>query len=275
VTNKKILLAKTDIDNLSGNLRGEVGEVITSWVLLRHFMAAGRALKSADGLEADMKNTRLQMAQVLEQKLNDEIVGRLSELAERKIGQLTFYFASQKLNFLSIETDAFEQYIFKSRIREKRNHDVSHKRLPGVRPESDHLRIQYRVLLKAISLALRLMKKIDRHVHGAAAPYMWRAARKKRYEFLSPPMAGYLLVPYLNLTPQERAEIVQQEVLEGKTVFTEMPTKIDGKEGRVLACKRWGVLLLGNRLLPLDRYPLVSLQELSFEPDADENGGIS
>jgi hypothetical protein len=39
MANKRLVLARTDIDNLMGNLRGEVGEVITSWLLMRHFIS--------------------------------------------------------------------------------------------------------------------------------------------------------------------------------------------------------------------------------------------
>ena len=58
-----------------------------------------------------------------------EIVARLSELAEAKIGQLTFYFASQKLKALATEVEAFSDFIVREKFQQKRNLDISHKNL--------------------------------------------------------------------------------------------------------------------------------------------------
>jgi hypothetical protein len=92
MSNKKLKIARTDADNLVSNLRGEVGEVITTWLLMRHFMNAGARLTSGD-IEKDLRNRDLLLVNLLADKLRDELVGRLSELAEEKVGQLTFHFA--------------------------------------------------------------------------------------------------------------------------------------------------------------------------------------
>lgn len=215
MANDKLVLARTDTDNLMANLRGEVGEVITTWLLMRHFISGARRVQSGD-LDKDLKDKNVQFANLLADKLGDELVGRLSELAEDKIGQLTFYFAVRKLNSFEKEAVAFTKYIVKTKIRDKRNRDISHKELPGQKPGQKYLHIEYRILLRAVALALRLMKRIDRHIIGPAAPFLWKEARKRRYEFLSPPHAGYMLIPYLNLTPDERAQIVQQELAENR-----------------------------------------------------------
>jgi hypothetical protein len=36
VNRQKLRVMNTQLDNLISNLRGEVGEIITSWVLMRH-----------------------------------------------------------------------------------------------------------------------------------------------------------------------------------------------------------------------------------------------
>ena len=95
MANDKLVLARTDTDNLMANLRGEVGEVITTWLLMRHFIVGARRVESED-LDETLKNKNVQFGNLLADKLGDELVGRLSELAEPKIGQLTFYFAVQK-----------------------------------------------------------------------------------------------------------------------------------------------------------------------------------
>jgi hypothetical protein len=255
---EKLKVARTDADNLVSNLRGEVGEVVTTWLLLRNFMSEGSRLASGD-LQEDMRNRDILVVNLLSHKLRDELVGRLSELAEAKVGQLTFYFAARKLGIFEKEAEAFSQYIVKQRIRDKRNRDVSHKQLPEQWTDHRDLYIPYPVLLRAVALAVRLMKKIDRHVLGPSAPYVWREARKKRYAFMVPPRAGYMLIPHFNVSGEDRIRILRQELEEGTQLWSEMSTTIDGQPATVLACKKWGIVVLGGRLLALDRYPLIEL----------------
>jgi len=271
MANDKLVLARTNIENLVSNLRGEVGEAITTWLLMRHFIASALQQQSGD-IDKDVSNKNVQFAHLLGDKLSDELVGRLSELAEKKIGQLTFHFAARKLGLFEAEADAFTAYILKSKIRDKRNRDVSHKQLPGEANKQTYLHIEYRVLLRAVARALRLMKRIDRHVLGPCAPFVWKEARKRRYDFLSPPRAGYMLVPYLNLSPDERVQIVLQELAEKRTTLTEEPTMINGKPAKILACKQWGVIVLGNVLLGLGSYPLIKLDNLQMGESGDDEG---
>src|ERR1700722_11373128 len=121
-----------------GNLRGEVGEVVTAWLLMRHFISGARRVKSGY-LSEDLKNKNVQFANLIVDKLADELVGRLSELAENEIGQLTFHFAVRKLKLFEKEAEAFTKYIVKTKIRDKRNRDVSHKELPGQKPGQKYL----------------------------------------------------------------------------------------------------------------------------------------
>ena len=213
VSRQKLRAANTDLDNLVGNLRGEVGEVITTWVMMRHFMAESARLASGDPAK-DLADRDLAFVNLLAEKLRNELVSRLSELAESKIGRLTFYFAARKLGRLEGGAAAFEAYFVGHRLREKRNRDISHKELPEKWSDHRNLHIPYRVLVKAVAQALRPMKRIDRHVLGPSAPYSWREARKRRYNFMSPPRAGYVLLPYLRLSVSDRIRILEEELRE-------------------------------------------------------------
>jgi predicted transcriptional regulator len=217
MANEKLKLAQTDIENLLANLRGEIGEVITGWLLMRHFVVGAHRLRTGD-LQKDFADSNIRFASVMADKLSDELVGRLSELAEKKIGRLTFYFAARKINALTDEVSDFEKYIIKSKIRDKRNQDIAHKQFPGAKSPPIYLLIPYHTLLRAVAFSLRLMKRIDRRVLGPSAPFLWREARKRRYEFLSPPRVGYMLVPYFNLSPEDRNRIALLEEAEGKQI---------------------------------------------------------
>jgi len=76
MANERVVLAGTDIGNLMGNLRGEVGEVITSWLLMRHFIGAGKRLESGD-LGRDIQDKNIRFSHLMADKLSDELVGRL------------------------------------------------------------------------------------------------------------------------------------------------------------------------------------------------------
>lgn len=75
-----------------------------------------------------------------------------------------------------------------------------------------------------------------------------------------------MLVPYLNLAPEDRIKILRQELKEGTEVWTHVPTKINGQPASVLACKKWGIVALGNRLLALEQYPLIELGSITVGP---------
>lgn len=266
----KLKIARTDANNLISNLRGEVGEVITTWLLMRHFMNAGVRLASED-IHKDLESRDLLSVNLLTDKLRDELVGRLSELAEEKVGQVTFHFAARKLGRFDDDARMFTKYIVDQRIREKRNRDVSHKQLPEQWSDHRDLHIPYKVLVRAVALALRLMKRIDRDVFGPSGPYLWREAREQRYAFMVPPRAGYMLVPYMHLSAEDRIRVLRQELQEGAQVWSHVSTKINGQPATVLACKKWGIIVLGDRLLPLDQYPLIELGSIIEAAPDDSN----
>jgi len=130
VNKQKLRVKNTQLDNLISNLRGEIGEVVTSWVLLRHMMARERELGS-DDIAKDMANENLTFVCMLRNKLSDDIIARLSELAQPKTGRLTFHFAAEKLGRLDAEVRAFRNFIARGQFQRKRNQDISHKELPN------------------------------------------------------------------------------------------------------------------------------------------------
>ncbi len=187
MSRKKLRIHNTEADNLVSNLRGEVGEIITSWLLMRGLMTQSKKLETGDG-RADMENPQLRALYSLIDKLKDEIIARLAELGEKRVGRLTFYFAELKLGCLGDGVDAFSQLVKKGRFREKRNYDVSHKELPEKWSNHKHIQIPYRLLLQVIAMALRLMKRVDCHFLGPSAKYLWQEMRKRRKASLPPGM---------------------------------------------------------------------------------------
>lgn len=264
----RLRAANTETDNLISNLRGEVGEIITSWVLMREFRSEATKLTTGD-IKRDFENQVLTRTLLLIQKLEDEIVARLSELAEEKIGRLNFFFAAVKLKDFNAEALAFKRLIVKNGLRHKRNRDISHKELPEQWVDHRHFSVPYRAVLTCTAAAVRLMKQIDRGVIGPAAPCLWREARKRRRHYMLPPKVGYLLLPHLNLSPQERCEIVLKEIQEGRAALKEFPTVVNGKPASVLGSRNWGVLLLDGSLVGLPQYPLNSVPTITFDQSPD------
>jgi hypothetical protein len=168
------------------NLRGEVGEIVSSWVLYKDVMIATRKMRSPDPL-SNMKNVSLNRLFVLADRLSDDVVARLSELAEKKIGRLNFHFASIKLEALDKEVNEFINYIQRNRFEEKRNSDISHKELPEKWSDHKYLHIEPSIVLRGIAKALRLMKRFDLLYLGPSSTYLWCESRKKRYELMAPP----------------------------------------------------------------------------------------
>jgi len=259
----RLRLRKTAADVLVSNLRGEVGEVLTTWLLLRHFMASATRLQSNDP-SADIKNKELQFLWLLKDKLHDELTARLSELADQKIGRTNFHFATKKLKSLEGEATNFTRFVVRYKLRQKRNQQIAHREQPEQWLEERDIHIPYRTLVKATAMALRLMKRIDRVALGPSAPFLWKQARRKRYELSGPPRAMYMLVPYFNLPGDERVKIALQEQQDGKIVWSEMETLIDGQPAKLLVCKEWGLVLFGDRCLPLPQYPLQKLESVTF-----------
>jgi hypothetical protein len=261
----KLRIHRTPVENLVANLRGEVGEIITTWTMMRRLIAQERRLSSGD-IAKDMGDEEVAFFAVLVDKLSDELVARLSELAETKVGRLNFHFASVKLNALDAEVLAFRTFIRHHRFAEKRNYDISHKELPERWSEHRLRHISYRLVLRGVALGSSVMKKIDAIVQGPSAKYMWHEMRKRRYSVINPPRAAYMLLPYLKLSDRTRKKIIMEEMVEGREIWSEMATKINGNETKVYACKKWGAILLGGELIILEHYPLQGLSEIKVDP---------
>jgi predicted transcriptional regulator len=160
MSREKLRIHNTDLNNLVSNLRGEVGEIVFSWGLMRDLLAQARQRRSEPDVN-ELSDPHLNTLHALADKLEDEVVARLSELAERKIGRLTFYFASQKLQRFEAEVRAFQQFIERKKFTENRNSDISHKELPEKWSDHRYLRIPYPTIIRGIAMAMRLMKRID------------------------------------------------------------------------------------------------------------------
>ncbi|MGH9636176.1 MAG: hypothetical protein ACRD72_15215, partial [Candidatus Angelobacter sp.] len=64
----------------------------------------------------------------------------------------------------------------------------------------------------------------------------------------------------------DRIRIVVAEMHEGaKKVWSEMTTTVNGSPTTVLACREWGVIILGDQWLPLDQYPLQEIKAINFD----------
>jgi hypothetical protein len=87
---------------------------------------------------------------------------------------------------------------------------------------------------------------------------------------MNPASVVYMLLPYLNLSPEIRQRVIMEEMAEGRQVWSDMTTIVNGQEADVSACRQWGGFLLGGRMIVLDHYPL---QALNIQiPPADAAG---
>lgn len=190
----------TEIDNLTGNLRGEIGEIIQSWTLMRELIFEIKKLSSNDFM-IDSQNNQLSKLRLLKKKYEDEIIAALSELGEKKYSRINFHFATAKLKAYKDEANDFESFLKLKNIRNKRHEYISHKNLPPSWEEHiSEYRIKQLTLLRAICKAVILMKKIDFLFVGPQSKYQLFEIRKKRYEYLIPAKAAYLMLPFLPIT---------------------------------------------------------------------------
>jgi hypothetical protein len=272
MSRNKTRIKNTDFDNLVSNLRGEIGENISSWVLMRKLKVQARHLKT-DNISQDMNNNELNSLYSLIDKLENEIIASLSELSEKKVGQLTFYFVQEKLCLFKEEVDEYVKFIHSNRFHEKRNYDISHKYLPEKWSERKYIGITYRKIVKGIVLALRLMKKIDKIALGPSAPFLWRERRKRRYVIIAPARVAYMLSPGLN--ELDRIKVALLEAKDNKNTWVDMKTMINGNEVLIKACKKWGVVQLHGHLMALPRYPLIEINNIEIKSKPRDESGLT
>jgi hypothetical protein len=269
----KLKIHNTQIDNLISNLRGEVGDIIITWKLFLKLKRNVGYLYTPD-FEKDMSNPDIALLEILIDKLEDEIVSRLSELSEQEIGQLTFYFAQRKLEgTIDISQDVidYKKFVDKEKIKDKRNQFISHKQLPETWTEHKEILISTKTIGKCLSLAVKLMIKIDKAFLGPSAIYLWREVLKKSTPPIRPLNVNYMLLPHMNLDKKTRGIIIKKEIKLGLPVFETIKAKVDGIERDVIVCKKWGGILLdAHTLLLCDEYPIIELSEINFgnKPDS-------
>lgn len=214
MSREKLKEARTDIDNLIGNLRGEVGEIITSWILLRELLPL--ALITRNEIEegnSDQKKIRIQ---ILTDKLKSDIVARLYELSKNKIGRLNFSFAEKKLKITIPEIQIYSKYLIVNKFRDKRDSEISHKELPEKWNELKYLRIPYINLVRGIVHAIRIMKIIDDEYLGIKSKYLWHEMRKRRYQLMNPPKVAYILMSEMILDEKINMKILKEQRESGR-----------------------------------------------------------
>ena len=119
MSREKLRTYQTDEDNLVSNLRGEIGDIVTTWVLYRT-LCVQTARQSSGDVEKDLGDRNLAALRMIMDKLRNAIIAQLSELAqEKKIGRLNFYFAAMKLKAFESETQQFSRYIDRHRFTER------------------------------------------------------------------------------------------------------------------------------------------------------------
>jgi hypothetical protein len=268
----KLRIQNTEVDNLVSNLRGEVGSIIFSWVLMRDLLLQMFARRAAPDVDA-LTDPQVVTLRVLADKLEDEIVASLSELAARRIGRLTFHFASAKLGGFDAEVQAFQHFVRSEHFVEKRNANISHKEVPERWSDHREIHIPYPTLVRGIAMALRLMKNVDAKAVGPEAPAFWRKLRERRYERKLPPRVAYMLGPYIKLSRQERVEIMNKELQLGKAVWETASVPVNGQDTTVSVCKKWAAVRLEDRVVLLDQYPLIELGSITIGPAAHDPPG--
>lgn len=193
----KKTIKDTDPEVLISHLRAEIGDIIDSWILYRHFKLMSQKLQT-DDIRADSKNKELNFLYLVTGKFRDDIIARVAELGGKKVGQLTFHFATRKFKVLGTEVDAFEKYVKDNKFTDRRNNFISHKNLKPTWTENKAPdRISYRTMTKAIAMAIRLMKKFDEHHYGTTIRRQWHLVRKSRYEFTVSRKAEYMIMPLI------------------------------------------------------------------------------
>ena len=267
--NQKQRLNNTSLDNLISNLRGEVGDILFTWLLLLRLSKNYKYLQSPN-IQQDLENPEMNLLAILIDKIENDIVARLSELAELKIGQLNYYFVKEKLIGrcnLQPDLDKYRKFIDNNRFGDKRNQFISHKQLPEQWTDHRTINISIPILGKCIALAVQFMIKIDKVFLGPSAIYLWHEVLKKKAHPMVPLPVNFLLLPYMKLSMESRKTIIAREMEAGYEIWDHVNLKVNGVERDVIICKKWGAILTTpNSYFLIDDYPILELTEIRF-PD--------
>lgn len=238
-------------------------------MLLRHFLAL-RKQRTTDDVKKDMENRELWFLNALVEKLRDEAVARLSELADtRTRGRLTFANGSAALRRLGHpdrcqDVEWFRAFVEGEHFDEKRNREISHKSfVTDWDEERGPIHIKYTTVLRALAMAVRVIKSMDEQVYGKVhSRFMWRELRRRRYTAIMLPRADYIIAEHIRIPEAIRAQIIQQEICEGRFHQELIDTEVNGVKVQVYASKKWGAVNLGGHLLVLPEYPLQKLEKI-------------
>ncbi len=250
-------------------LRGEIGEIILSWTLLRHFLSL-RSQHSTGDLQKDMESRELWFLNALIDKLQNEIISRLSELADKKArGQLTFSNGSGSLNRLGHPSckdyvERFRTLVVTSQFDKKRNNEISHKAfIEKWDKERAPIHVTYASVLRALGMAVLVMKRMDEQVDGKIhSRFMWRELRNRRYSMTMLPRAAYMIAEHIHIPEAIRAQIINDEIRKGRFHQELIDTVVNGVNVQIYASKKWGAINLGGHLLILKQYPLQKLERV-------------
>ena len=191
------ILKQTDPDKLIGHLRGEVGEIIQSWVILNIYDLKSNELQTND-IADNIKNENLLLLNLVRYKFRDDIISRLSELTSTKHGRLNFHFAADKFKIQKDEITEFGNFLKEKNLIFRRNKNIAHKQMSPKWEQIDPSpAIRRRVLVKAIGWTIRIMKKFDQKHLGEDYRRVWTLERKLRYKLDAPGAAKYMMLPYI------------------------------------------------------------------------------
>jgi hypothetical protein len=194
---KNKTIQETDTEVLISHLRAEIGDIIDSWVLYRHFKLTSQKLQTED-INADLKNNELNFFNMVSSKFKDDLISRIAELGDKKVGQLTFYFASRKFEKLESEVNKFEKFINDNKFTYNRNNFISHKNLKPTWTENKApYTISYKTMTIALAMSISLIKQFDELHYGAKIKRQWQLLRKRRYIFTVSRKSEYMLLPHL------------------------------------------------------------------------------
>lgn len=191
------LLSQTDPEKLNSRLRGEIGEIIESWIALNIYDFKASELQT-DNILNDMQNKNLQLLNLVRSKFRDDLIARLSELCSTKYGRLSFYYAADKFLTQKEEVKRFHNYLKEKNLIFRRNKNIAHKEMSPTWNQIDPQPvIRKRTLTKAVAWSISIMKQFDRVYYGEDYKKLWAAERIRRYDMDMPAGSKYILLPFL------------------------------------------------------------------------------
>lgn len=191
------ILKQTDPDKLISYLRGEIGEIIQSWVILNIYDFKAYELQT-DNISKDMQNENLQLLNIVRSKFRDDIISRLSELTSTKHGRLNFNFAADKFKIQKNEVKKFSEFLNEKNLIFRRNKNIAHKQISPKWEQIDPSPVVHKkVLTRAVAWAIFIMKNFDKEHFGKDYRKIWILERKRRYKLDMPGNVKYMMLPYI------------------------------------------------------------------------------